>query len=152
MMLPRDEQARRLHEQTMTLAEFVARWPQEFQLEPLHQRALVHPHCHHRTVLGFDTERAVLQDTLGLDVSLPDSGCCGMAGSFGFEAHKFDVSMACGERVLLPRVRQAAGETLVVADGYSCREQIVQSTGRRVWHLAELLQHASKPREQRRTP
>jgi Fe-S oxidoreductase len=76
---------------------------------------------------------------MGLTVDAPDSGCCGMAGAFGFEAEKFAVSQAIGERVLLPAVRAAAADTLIVADGFSCREQIRQATGRRAMHLAELI-------------
>ena len=83
-----------------------------------------------------------LLEKLGLDVALLDSGCCGMAGSFGFEKEKFRVSMRCAERVLLPAVRAATADTLIVADGYSCREQIVQATGRRPLHLAQLLRLA----------
>ena len=79
---------------------------------------------------------------LGLDLQVLDSGCCGMAGTFGFEARKYDVSIANGERVLLPAVRAASAETLLVADGYSCREQIAQTTSRRAIHLAEVLQRA----------
>jgi Fe-S oxidoreductase len=97
----------------------------------------------------MDADRKLL-DRLGLDYEVLDSGCCGMAGSFGFEAAKFDVSMACGERVLLPAVRRSAPDTLIVADGFSCREQIVQSTGRQVRHLAEVLQAAIPEQETRR--
>jgi Fe-S oxidoreductase len=68
-----------------------------------------------------------------------DSGCCGMAGSFGFDRRKYDVSMKIGERVLLPAVRNADEATLIIADGYSCREQIAQATGRRALHVAEVL-------------
>jgi Fe-S oxidoreductase len=84
----------------------------------------------------------VLRDRLGLDVDLPDTGCCGMAGSFGFEAEKYEVAQACGERVLLPAVRSTRPGTLIVADGYSCREQIAQSTGREAMHLAQVLERA----------
>jgi Fe-S oxidoreductase len=80
---------------------------------------------------------------LGLDVEVLDSGCCGMAGSFGFEAgERYEVSMKCGEQVLLPAVRRAAEDTLIVADGFSCQEQIAQATGRRALHLAQVLQMA----------
>ena len=68
-----------------------------------------------------------------------DSGCCGMAGPFGFERDKYAVSQTLGERVLLPAVRDADPETVVVTDGFSCREQIAQGTGRRAVHLAEVL-------------
>jgi Fe-S oxidoreductase len=80
---------------------------------------------------------------MGLAVDTPDSGCCGMAGAFGFEADKFAVSQAIGERVLLPAVRAASPETLIVADGFSCREQIRQATGRTALHLAEVVAIAS---------
>ena len=78
----------------------------------------------------------------GADLQSLDSGCCGMAGSFGFEKDNYNVSLALGERVLLPAVRQAAPETLIVSDGFSCREQILQITGRKAVHLAEVLQLA----------
>jgi FAD/FMN-containing dehydrogenase/Fe-S oxidoreductase len=142
MMLPRDEQAKRLTMQSMLLADFLDRHAARARFEPLAQAAVAHGHCHHKSVLGFDAEKKMLQDILQLKLQLPDSGCCGMAGSFGFEAAKYDVSMACGERVLLPAVRGSAPDTLIIADGFSCREQIVQSTGRQVLHLAEVLQRA----------
>jgi len=142
MMLPRDEQAKRLTMQSMLLADFLERHGSGARFEPLAQAAVAHGHCHHKSVLGFDAEKKMLQEVLKLDLQLPDSGCCGMAGSFGFEAAKYDVSMACGERVLLPAVRGSAPDTLIIADGFSCREQIVQSTGRKVSHLAEVLQRA----------
>jgi FAD/FMN-containing dehydrogenase/Fe-S oxidoreductase len=142
MMLPRDEQAKRLTMQSMLLADFLDRHASGARFNPLAQAAVAHGHCHHKSVLGFDAEKKMLQEVLKLDLKLPDSGCCGMAGSFGFEAAKYDVSMACGERVLLPAVRSSAPDTLIIADGFSCREQIVQSTGRQVLHLAEVLQRA----------
>jgi hypothetical protein len=85
---------------------------------------------------------AKMLDALGVDYDLLDSGCCGMAGSFGFEEDKYELSQEIGERVLLPAVRDASDETLVIADGFSCREQIAQATGRRAMHLAEVLQLA----------
>jgi Fe-S oxidoreductase len=75
---------------------------------------------------------------LGLDVTLLDAGCCGMAGAFGFQAEHYDVSVACAERVLLPAVRAAPEGTFLVADGFSCREQVRQLAGRRALHLAEV--------------
>jgi hypothetical protein len=80
---------------------------------------------------------------MGLDVEHPDSGCCGMAGAFGFEkGEKYEISVRAGERVLLPKVREAAADTLIIADGFSCREQIAQSTNRRALHLAQVLRLA----------
>jgi Fe-S oxidoreductase len=79
---------------------------------------------------------------LGLDLVHPDSGCCGMAGAFGFEARHYDLSMKLGERVILPMVREADAETLIIADGFSCREQIEQGTGRKTLHFAEVVKMA----------
>jgi Fe-S oxidoreductase len=89
----------------------------------------------------MDAEQAVLRK-LGLDFKELDSGCCGMAGSFGFARDKYEVSIACSERVLLPAVRAAAPDTLLLADGFSCREQIAQTTGREALHLAQVLRMA----------
>ena len=83
-------------------------------------------------------EVAILRRT-GADVDLLDSGCCGMAGPFGFEREKFEVSQALGERVLLPAVRAAAPDAILVADGFSCREQISQNSSRRALHFAEVI-------------
>ena len=79
---------------------------------------------------------------MGLDLDLPDAGCCGMAGAFGFEKAHYDVSIACGERVLLPAVRAAARDTLLIADGFSCREQIRQTTDRVALHTAQVMKMA----------
>ena len=76
---------------------------------------------------------------MGLDYQMPDSGCCGMAGSFGFESDKYDVSIKVGERVLLPAVRNSERSTVLIADGFSCREQIAQTTNRQALHTAEVL-------------
>ena len=85
---------------------------------------------------------------LGLDFQMPDSGCCGMAGAFGFEEEHYPISLQVGERVLLPAVRAAAKETLIIADGFSCREQIAQTTDRQALHLAQVLQMALQGRQQ----
>jgi hypothetical protein len=79
---------------------------------------------------------------LGLDYQLLDSGCCGMAGAFGFEKAHYDVSIKCGERVLLPAVRNADKDTLIITNGFSCREQIAQTTDRQALHLAQVIQMA----------
>jgi Fe-S oxidoreductase len=83
---------------------------------------------------------------MGADVRAPDSGCCGMAGAFGFEKDKFEISQSIGERVLLPAIRKELADTLIVADGFSCREQIRQATGRKAIHFAEVLQMAMRQR------
>jgi FAD/FMN-containing dehydrogenase/Fe-S oxidoreductase len=141
-LFPEDQDAKRLAGQARMLSEFLvdaAGWKPP-RLEG--RRALVQGHCHHRAIMKLDRERDVL-DGLGLDYDLPDSGCCGMAGSFGFEAgEKYRVAQAAGERVILPKVREAAEDTLIVADGFSCRTQIEQGTGRTPLHLAQVIQMA----------
>ena len=116
------------------LSEFLSK--NNCKLPALKRRAIVQAHCHQKSVLGMADEQAVMS-RLGLDYRVLDSGCCGMAGAFGFE--HYDVSMKCAERVLLPEVREAPQDSLIVANGFSCREQIVQGTGRRALHLAEAI-------------
>jgi Fe-S oxidoreductase len=134
---PDDPLARKLSQQALFLTEFLVRAGAVPALG-MRGRAIVHPHCHERASLCLDDDLAVLKAT-GLDLTVLDAGCCGMAGAFGFERHHLGVSRAIGERVLLPAVRAAAPDTYVVTNGFSCREQITQLTGRRVWHVAELL-------------
>ena len=135
------EQARRLSGQVFLLSEFLLRDGLDFHPPALRRKAVVHGHCHHKSILGMQAELELLH-RLGLDFQELDSGCCGMAGSFGFNKDGYDVSIACGERVLLPAVREAASDTLLLADGFSCREQIAQATGRHALHLAQVLQMA----------
>jgi Fe-S oxidoreductase len=140
-LFPADTDAMRLAGQSVTLAEFLA--GRDYEPPVLDRRALVQVHCHHGAVLGYDREKELLQ-RMGLELTIPDSGCCGMAGSFGFErGQRYEVSQACGERVILPAVRAAAADTVIVADGFSCREQIGQATSRRPLHLAQVLRLAS---------
>jgi Fe-S oxidoreductase len=140
-LFPKDEIAARLSRSTFLLAEVLQREAPDWAPPPLNRRALVQFHCHQRALFGIDAGRRALT-ALGLKVDVPDSGCCGMAGSFGFEKSHFDVSLAVGERVLFPAVRAAPADTLLVADGFSCREQISQATGRRALHVAEVMRLA----------
>ncbi len=141
-MLPGNLDAQRLKSQSYVLSEFLASHVPDYQPPRLHRKALVQPHCHHHSVMGFDAETDLLT-SMGLDVEIPDAGCCGMAGSFGYEAgERYRVSMAAGERKLLPAVRDAAEQTLVIADGFSCRGQIKAGTSRRGLHLAQVMQLA----------
>jgi FAD/FMN-containing dehydrogenase/Fe-S oxidoreductase len=142
-LLPHDDDARRLARQTLLLSEFIDRKLPDLPLPQLPRRAIVHGHCHHKAVMKMNAEERVLQ-RMGLDCEFLDAGCCGMAGAFGFEKEHYGVSMACGERVLLPAARAADPETLVVANGFSCREQIAQATPRRAMHLAEVLDFAHR--------
>jgi Fe-S oxidoreductase len=140
-LLPDREDAKRLARQVFTLSEFLN--DRGFHYPTLRRHALVHGHCHHKAVMKMDAEERALR-AMALDVTMLDSGCCGMAGSFGFERAHYDISMKVGELVLLPAVRQAAKDTLIVADGFSCRTQIAQATDRRALHLADLLEMASR--------
>jgi FAD/FMN-containing dehydrogenase/Fe-S oxidoreductase len=137
-LFPGDEDARRLSQQTFLLSEFLRKKLPGYHPPALDRTVLLHGHCHHKAVATLADEEAILND-MGVRLESLDSGCCGMAGSFGFEADHYDVSMKVGELVLLPAVRRTSGETLVVADGFSCREQIRQGTEKRAVHLAEVL-------------
>jgi FAD/FMN-containing dehydrogenase/Fe-S oxidoreductase len=139
---PADEDARRLAAQTVTLAELLVRDAPDFAPH-LEGRALVHPHCHHRAVMGLAADREIV-GRLGLDAHFLDAGCCGMAGAFGFSKDHYEVSLAVGEHALLPTIRSADPASLIIADGFSCRTQIAQTTGRRALHLAEALQRAER--------
>jgi FAD/FMN-containing dehydrogenase/Fe-S oxidoreductase len=136
-LFPQDENAKKLARSAMTLSEFIQR-DKDFPLPTLKRKALVQAHCHHKSVMRFDAEEAVLR-RMGLDLEHPDSGCCGMAGAFGFQREHYEISMRAGERVILPAVREASPDTLIIANGFSCREQIEQATGRQPLHLAEVL-------------
>ncbi len=138
-LFPQDQDARRLCKQTFTLAEFLH--AQHYELPKLQRTAVVHGHCHEKAVLNFECEKKLLKK-MGLDLKCPDTGCCGMAGAFGFEKEHLDVSLACGERVLLPAVRDASRDTLIIADGFSCREQVRQMSERVPLHFAQVLKMA----------
>jgi Fe-S oxidoreductase len=140
-LFPKLEDAQRLRQQTFTLAEFLNRT--RYSPPNLNRKALLHGHCHQKALFGMKNEQQLFSK-MGLDAELLDSGCCGLAGSFGFEHEKYDISMAIGERVLLPRVREAQRDTLIITDGFSCREQIMHGTRRKALHLAEVLQMAMR--------
>jgi FAD/FMN-containing dehydrogenase/Fe-S oxidoreductase len=138
-MLPNNENAKRLAKQSFLLSEFLTRKFDGYQPPKVDRPAIMHAHCHHRSVMGFDAEEKLLKQ-MGIEVQVPEHSCCGMAGSFGFEpGDHYQLSMACGERHLLPAVRGAGDEMLLIADGFSCRTQIEQATGRRALHLAQVL-------------
>ncbi|HWE81625.1 MAG TPA: FAD-linked oxidase C-terminal domain-containing protein, partial [Gaiellaceae bacterium] len=139
-MLPNDEDAKRLAGQTFHLAEFLGN--EEYTPPSLGNHVLLHGHCHGRATGGFEPEKKLLE-AMGSTVDTPDTGCCGMAGAWGYERAHFDVSRDCAERVLLPAVRDAAPATVLVASGFSCRSQISQlGPGRNARHIAEVLHSA----------
>jgi Fe-S oxidoreductase len=140
-LFPTAPRAERLRRQTFLLSEFLETNRAGYDPPKLAAKVLLHGHCHHKALMKMTAEESLLRK-MGLELQTPDSGCCGMAGPFGFEKEKFAVSQAVGERVLLPAVRSAAPETLIVSDGFSCREQIEQATGRKPLHLADVMQLA----------
>jgi FAD/FMN-containing dehydrogenase/Fe-S oxidoreductase len=143
-LLASNYDAHRLHSQTFYFSEFLdAKMPDYQSWHPPHLegRALVHGHCHHRAVIGFQNEVSLL-NRMGIASDIPDPGCCGMAGSFGFEPPHYEISMKIGEQRLLPAVRKAGRDMLIIADGFSCHEQILQGAGRKPLHLAQVLQMA----------
>jgi FAD/FMN-containing dehydrogenase/Fe-S oxidoreductase len=137
-LMPHDEDAKRLSLQTLTLAELLQRHAPEWEPPRVRGRALVHGHCHQEAVMGMDAEKE-LYEKMGLDFEVLDSGCCGLAGSFGFERDHDRISREIGERRLMPIVRLAPAETILIADGFSCETQVEAMTDRRPLHTAELL-------------
>jgi FAD/FMN-containing dehydrogenase/Fe-S oxidoreductase len=140
-LFPTNARALRLGRQTFVLGEFLEHHAPGYSPPPLSRRVLLHGHCHQKALMKMNDEESLLHK-MGTDLQSPDSGCCGMAGAFGLAKDNYLVSQAVGERVLLPLVRQASSDTLIISDGFSCREQILQATGRRAIHLAEAIQLA----------
>jgi Fe-S oxidoreductase len=142
-LLADDDDAKQLAKQSFHLSEFLELHREDWQPPRLERRALVHGHCHHKNGPGGFSAEQQLLERMGLTCELPESGCCGMAGAFGFErGERHDLSVRCGERVLLPQVRQAAKDTLVIADGFSCKEQIRQLTDRQALHTGQVISMA----------
>jgi FAD/FMN-containing dehydrogenase/Fe-S oxidoreductase len=153
-LLPHDDDARRLARNAYHFAEFFTTF--DITPPPLNGRALLWGHCHHRATGGIDPERKLLEQ-MGVLVQPVTGGCCGLAGSWGFEHGKYDISLDCGEQALLPAVRGADPDTVIVADGFSCQTQIAQAeraqsgTGRHALHVAQVMQlarqshHADRP-------
>ncbi len=148
---PHDERAQALARQTFLLSEFLESNSRNAPLPRFERKALLHGHCHHKSIMKMTAEESLLR-RIGIDFQSPAPGCCGMAGSFGFEHDKYDISAAIGELELLPAVRRAPSDWLIIADGFSCREQIAQGTGRHALHLAEVLQMALNPSQMSNDP
>jgi FAD/FMN-containing dehydrogenase/Fe-S oxidoreductase len=137
-LLPNDPRAAQLRDSTYLLSEFLVKFAPSYTPPQISSPIVVHGHCHHHATFTMADELTILRRT-GAPVTLLDSGCCGMAGPFGFEADKYDISQTLGNRVLLPAVRNASPETLIVTNGFSCAQQITQNTSATPLHLAELL-------------
>ena len=138
-ILPNDDDAQRLRVQTKSLGEFLT--SVNYAPPTLKRKALLHGHCHQKALWGMSDDQKILAK-MGIESDLLDDGCCGLAGSFGFEEGHHEISMKIGERVLLPKVRHAARDTVIISDGFSCREQIIHGTRRHGMHLAEVIQMA----------
>jgi Fe-S oxidoreductase len=140
------ERAAGLARQSFLFEEFLAAEADSGRLDlrfkPLQREALLHGHCHQKAFDAMPAVERVLRLVPQLEVRPIESSCCGMAGSFGYEAEHFDISMKMAEAALLPAVRAASAEALIVADGTSCREQISHGTGRRPLHVARVLELA----------
>jgi len=134
-LVPGDD-SRRVAARATLLETQLVRGGASLPLRPLPKTALLHGHCHQKALFGLGDTQAALTTIAGLEVRVVDSGCCGMAGSFGYE--HYDLSMQIGERALFPAVR-SAGEAVIVAPGFSCRHQIAHGTGRIALHPAQLI-------------
>jgi Fe-S oxidoreductase len=142
------EDAKQVGDQTFYLSEFLNRHVKGWRPPRVGGKALVHVHCHHKSVIGKEDEMELLKK-MGVEAREPEPGCCGLAGSFGFEAGHYAVSMAIGEPRLLPAVRAAAPGVALIANGFSCLTQIEQGAGRRPRHLAEVIAAALPARHMR---
>jgi FAD/FMN-containing dehydrogenase/Fe-S oxidoreductase len=145
-MLPHDEDAKRLSKQTYSFVEFLTD-RLDWQPPKLQAKAVVQGHCHHRAAEKTMSHDRELLDRLGLDYEILDTGCCGMAGSFGYhEGEHYDVSVKVAEHSLLPKLKEIGDGTMVIADGFSCRGQIEQLDGHEPLHVAQVVQRALRER------
>jgi len=139
-LFPNDERASKLAQQVVYFSDFL-RSAEALEPGDVKLRARVHGHCHHKALLGMGGEMALLA-RVGIDAKPIDSGCCGMAGSFGFRPETYELSVQAAEMKLLPAVRAASDDELIIASGYSCREQIDQLSPRKAIHVAEAVARA----------
>ncbi len=141
--LLKNDEAKRLSDNSFMFEEFLAREHKEkrlnLPLKPLGRKAMLHGHCHQKAFAAMGGVEATLKLVPDLQVDTIESSCCGMAGSFGYAADTIDVSLAMGELSLLPAVRGAPADALIVADGTSCRHQIHDGAGREAVHVARVL-------------
>lgn len=138
-LLHGDEDAHRLAEQTYTIGEVLRRHAPDWRMPDHPGEVMVQPHCHQHAVLHYTKEKEVLEQG-GVGVDVLDAGCCGLAGNFGFEKGHYEVSVACAEDQLLPAIRSADPNTVLVADGFSCRTQVEElMPGRHPVHTAQVM-------------
>ncbi len=143
-LFPNDPRAKHLSQNIWLLSDWLSGHAPRFAPGRLAgANVLLHGHCHHKAVFGGPSNEIAMLQSAGAKVELIHAGCCGMAGPFGFEAEKFEVSTTIASQGLLPAVQSASPSTIIVADGFSCREQIAQLTGRHAVHFAEVLARTS---------
>ncbi len=149
-LFPDDQDVLRLRDHTLTLAELLTGHTPGWEPPALRRPVLAQVHCHQHAVMGWDADAKLLADA-GAAAEHLETGCCGLAGNFGFQQGHLDVSVACAERAMLPRLREAPSDAVVLADGFSCRTQIheLDSGGRDAMHLAELLAMAGNLAQER---
>jgi FAD/FMN-containing dehydrogenase/Fe-S oxidoreductase len=147
---PDDKGATDLASQSLMLDEFLIREAPNFTLPELNRPVIVQGHCHQKALVGIDHEASLLSRAPGLKLDVLDAGCCGMAGAFGYDREHFEVSKAIGARKLIPEIEASPQDTIIVADGFSCRSQIRHfCPGRRPMHLAEVLNLTADPSTER---
>jgi FAD/FMN-containing dehydrogenase/Fe-S oxidoreductase len=147
-LLPDNPDVKIVSDNAYTFEEFIAKLADENQLDLAftddQRKLLLHGHCHQKALVGTDSSKRALTLPQNYTVTEVDSGCCGMAGSFGYEREHYDISIKMAERRLLPAIREADIDTIAVAAGVSCRQQIKHGTGKQALHPAEVLRDAIK--------
>jgi len=140
-MYPKRDETHKIMQNTFLLSEFLTEHT-DYRPPLLHRGGVLHGHCHHKAIIKGAEHEHKLLEKMEMGIRILTDGCCGMAGSFGFEADKYDVSTKVGEHALIPGVKHCGLREIIVADGFSCREQISQMTDREALHIAEVIQLA----------
>jgi Fe-S oxidoreductase len=145
-LLPGNEEAKLIADNSYLFEEFIVSLREKGELKvsfsDVKQEILLHGHCHQKSVVGTAPVMEMLSIPSNYTVEEVDSGCCGMAGSFGYEKEHYKISMEMAERKLLPAVRAQNQETLIAASGFSCRHQVSHGSGRKALHPVEILRQA----------
>jgi FAD/FMN-containing dehydrogenase/Fe-S oxidoreductase len=139
-LFPEDATARQITENSLMLDEFLAREGIDIGAGAIKGRAMLHGHCHQKAIAGIDSEVAIISKLPDLQCDVLDAGCCGMAGAFGYDREHYEISRTLASRALIPAIEKSSPDTIIIADGFSCRAQVRHFfPTRRVMHLAEAL-------------